>query len=64
MLCLKFLVCVCVFSSCRRIEAVFTSAPTALEGFKAHAVFQEIAKKLEEVRVLMRVSAKTHTLSS
>ncbi|XP_060792819.1 sterol carrier protein 2b isoform X1 [Neoarius graeffei] len=35
-------------SSCRRIEAVFTSTSTDLEGFKAHAVFQEIAKKLEE----------------
>ncbi|KAF5893504.1 non-specific lipid-transfer protein-like, partial [Clarias magur] len=32
----------------RRIEAVFTSAPGGLEGFKAHAVFQEIAKKLAE----------------
>ncbi|TTI46067.1 Non-specific lipid-transfer protein [Bagarius yarrelli] len=30
------------------MEAVFTSSPAGLEGFKAHAVFQEIAKKLEE----------------
>ncbi|KAF7696339.1 sterol carrier protein 2b [Silurus meridionalis] len=32
----------------RRIEAVFTSAPVGMEGFKAHSVFQEISKKLEE----------------
>ncbi|KAL6483867.1 hypothetical protein MHYP_G00087390 [Metynnis hypsauchen] len=35
-------------SSSQRIQAVFTSAPAGLEGFKAHAVFQEIAKKLQE----------------
>ncbi|XP_014859795.1 PREDICTED: non-specific lipid-transfer protein-like [Poecilia mexicana] len=31
-----------------RIRAVRTSAGTGLEGFKAHAVFQEINKKLQE----------------
>ncbi|XP_066528943.1 sterol carrier protein 2b [Hoplias malabaricus] len=31
-----------------RIQAAFTSAPSGLEGFKANAVFQEIAKKLQE----------------
>uniref|UniRef100_A0A1A8FZF2 Sterol carrier protein 2b n=1 Tax=Nothobranchius korthausae TaxID=1143690 RepID=A0A1A8FZF2_9TELE len=31
-----------------RILAINTSASTGLEGFKAHAVFQEISKKLEE----------------
>ncbi|KAI4895553.1 hypothetical protein NFI96_027668, partial [Prochilodus magdalenae] len=35
----------------QRIQAVFTSASAGLEGFKAHAVFQEIAKKLQEVGV-------------
>uniref|UniRef100_A0A8B9GKS7 SCP2 domain-containing protein n=1 Tax=Astyanax mexicanus TaxID=7994 RepID=A0A8B9GKS7_ASTMX len=35
-------------SSSQMIQAVLTSAPTGLEGFKAHAVFQEIAKKLQE----------------
>ncbi|KAI4895144.1 hypothetical protein NFI96_019117, partial [Prochilodus magdalenae] len=34
--------------SSQRIQAVFTSASAGLEGFKAHAVFQEIAKKLQE----------------
>ncbi|XP_062871530.1 sterol carrier protein 2b [Trichomycterus rosablanca] len=34
--------------STRQVEAVFTSAPAGLQGFKAHAVFQEIGKKLEE----------------
>lgn len=33
----------------RRIRATGTSASAGLEGFKAHAVFQEISKKLEEV---------------
>lgn len=32
-----------------RIEAMNTSASDGLEGFKAHAVFQEINKKLQEV---------------
>ncbi|KAJ8378487.1 hypothetical protein AAFF_G00239510 [Aldrovandia affinis] len=32
----------------QRIQAVPTSAPSGLEGFKAHAVFQEIEKKLLE----------------
>ncbi|KAJ8274513.1 hypothetical protein COCON_G00091380 [Conger conger] len=32
----------------QRVEAVPTSAVSGLEGFKAHAVFQEIGKKLEE----------------
>ncbi|XP_029939903.1 sterol carrier protein 2b [Salarias fasciatus] len=31
-----------------RIQAVGTSASGGLEGFKAHAVFQEIDKKLQE----------------
>uniref|UniRef100_A0AAY4DML9 SCP2 domain-containing protein n=1 Tax=Denticeps clupeoides TaxID=299321 RepID=A0AAY4DML9_9TELE len=31
-----------------RIEAVNTNAASAMQDFKAHAVFQEIAKKLEE----------------
>ncbi|XP_036447086.1 sterol carrier protein 2b [Colossoma macropomum] len=35
-------------SSSQSIQAMFTSAPAGLEGFKAHAVFQEIAKKLQE----------------
>ncbi|XP_010778415.1 sterol carrier protein 2b [Notothenia coriiceps] len=32
----------------RRIQAIYTSASDGLEGFKAHAVFQEINKKLQE----------------
>ncbi|XP_036409997.1 non-specific lipid-transfer protein [Megalops cyprinoides] len=32
----------------QRIQAAPTSASSGLEGFKAHAVFQEIEKKLEE----------------
>ncbi|CAL8309457.1 unnamed protein product [Lota lota] len=32
----------------RNIHAVFTSASNGLEGFKSHAVFQEINKKLQE----------------
>uniref|UniRef100_A0A8C5B7R1 Sterol carrier protein 2b n=1 Tax=Gadus morhua TaxID=8049 RepID=A0A8C5B7R1_GADMO len=32
----------------RHIHAVFTSASEGLEGFKSHAVFQEINKKLQE----------------
>lgn len=32
-----------------RIQAMNTSASDGLEGFKAHAVFQEINKKLQEV---------------
>ncbi|XP_060933646.1 sterol carrier protein 2b [Limanda limanda] len=35
-------------STMSRIEAINTSASDGLEGFKAHAVFQEINKKLEE----------------
>lgn len=35
------------------IEAVGTSAPSDLEGFKAHTVFQEINKKLQEVSRLL-----------
>ncbi|XP_051515667.1 sterol carrier protein 2-like [Myxocyprinus asiaticus] len=35
-------------SSSPRIQAVLTSAASGLEGFKAHAVFQEINKKLQE----------------
>uniref|UniRef100_A0A4W6FGM6 SCP2 domain-containing protein n=1 Tax=Lates calcarifer TaxID=8187 RepID=A0A4W6FGM6_LATCA len=31
-----------------RIHAINTSASDGLEGFKAHAVFQEINKKLQE----------------
>uniref|UniRef100_A0A3Q1GHP1 Sterol carrier protein 2b n=1 Tax=Acanthochromis polyacanthus TaxID=80966 RepID=A0A3Q1GHP1_9TELE len=31
-----------------RIQAIETSASDGLEGFKAHAVFQEINKKLQE----------------
>ncbi|XP_061593338.1 sterol carrier protein 2b isoform X1 [Cololabis saira] len=31
-----------------RIEAMATSAGSGLEGFKAHSVFQEIQKKLQE----------------
>ncbi|XP_068176393.1 sterol carrier protein 2b isoform X2 [Antennarius striatus] len=31
-----------------RIRAIDTSASDGLEGFKAHAVFQEISKKLQE----------------
>ncbi|XP_026888906.1 sterol carrier protein 2b isoform X1 [Electrophorus electricus] len=34
--------------SSHSIQAVLTSASTGLEGFKSHAVFQEIAKQLEE----------------
>ncbi|CAB1332191.1 unnamed protein product [Coregonus sp. 'balchen'] len=34
--------------SSQRIQAVNTNAESSLEGFKAHAVFQEIKKKLEE----------------
>uniref|UniRef100_A0A4W5K897 Sterol carrier protein 2b n=1 Tax=Hucho hucho TaxID=62062 RepID=A0A4W5K897_9TELE len=32
----------------QRIQSVNTNAERSLEGFKAHAVFQEINKKLEE----------------
>ncbi|KAM9384876.1 sterol carrier protein 2b isoform 2-T2 [Pholidichthys leucotaenia] len=32
----------------QRIEAVGTSSSDGLEGFKAHAVFQEINKRLQE----------------
>ncbi|KAI4828958.1 hypothetical protein KUCAC02_023026 [Chaenocephalus aceratus] len=32
----------------RRIQAIYTSASDGLEGFKAHMVFQEINKKLQE----------------
>ncbi|XP_058495055.1 sterol carrier protein 2b [Solea solea] len=32
----------------QRIQAVSTAASDGLEGFKAHAVFQEIGKKLQE----------------
>ncbi|XP_051956675.1 sterol carrier protein 2-like [Xyrauchen texanus] len=35
-------------SSSPRIQAVLTSAASGLEGFKSHAVFQEINKKLQE----------------
>ncbi|XP_016430332.1 non-specific lipid-transfer protein-like [Sinocyclocheilus rhinocerous] len=35
-------------SSSPRIQAVLTSSSSGLEGFKAHAVFQEISKKLHE----------------
>lgn len=31
-----------------RVQAFYTSASGGLEGFKAHAVFQEIDKKLQE----------------
>ncbi|XP_016340462.1 non-specific lipid-transfer protein-like [Sinocyclocheilus anshuiensis] len=31
-----------------RIQTVLTSSSSGLEGFKAHAVFQEISKKLHE----------------
>ncbi|XP_020355052.1 sterol carrier protein 2b [Oncorhynchus tshawytscha] len=34
--------------SSQRIQSVNTNAERTLEGFKAHAVFQEINKKLEE----------------
>ncbi|XP_035642152.1 sterol carrier protein 2-like isoform X1 [Oncorhynchus keta] len=34
--------------SSQRIQSVNTNAERTLEGFKAHAVFQEITKKLEE----------------
>ncbi|KAK6313830.1 sterol carrier protein 2b [Coregonus clupeaformis] len=34
--------------SSQRIQSVNTNAERSLEGFKAHAVFQEINKKLEE----------------
>lgn len=33
-------------------QAIDTSASDGLEGFKAHAVFQEIDKKLQEVFML------------
>ncbi|XP_046905895.1 sterol carrier protein 2b [Hypomesus transpacificus] len=32
----------------KRIQAVYTSSSSGLEGFKANAVFQEIHKKLQE----------------
>ncbi|KAA0706612.1 Non-specific lipid-transfer protein [Triplophysa tibetana] len=35
-------------TSSERIRAALTSASSGLEGFKAHAVFQEINKKLQE----------------
>lgn len=42
------------FSNCAvftesRIQAVNTGASDGLKGFKAHAVFEEINKKLQEV---------------
>ncbi|KAG7264828.1 hypothetical protein CRUP_001472 [Coryphaenoides rupestris] len=37
-----------VHNTRRRIHAVVTSAGHGLEGFKSHAVFQEINKKLQE----------------
>lgn len=45
-----FHVCISFIPSSRRIQALLTSASSGLEGFKAHAVFQEINKKLHEVR--------------
>lgn len=39
-------------STVSRIRAIRTSASDGLEGFKAHAVFQEINKKLQEVITL------------
>jgi len=42
--------CVSFLRSSPQIQALLTSASSGLEGFKAHAVFQEINKKLLEVR--------------
>uniref|UniRef100_A0A672T8L0 Sterol carrier protein 2b n=1 Tax=Sinocyclocheilus grahami TaxID=75366 RepID=A0A672T8L0_SINGR len=35
-----------------RIQTVLTSSSSGLEGFKAHAVFQEISKKLHPVNTI------------
>lgn len=38
-----------MFPLVSRIRALYTGASDGLEGFKAHAVFQEINKRLLEV---------------
>lgn len=40
-------------STVSRIRAIRTGASDGLEGFKVHAVFQEINKKLQEVITLL-----------
>lgn len=54
----------CPFASLSRpqIGAVLTSAASELDGFKASAVFKEIAKKLEEVPT--KREPHSHTLHS
>lgn len=48
-------VSLCVSLSSQRIQSVNTNVERSLEGFKAHAVFQEINKKLEEVSSFITV---------
>lgn len=49
-----------MFTLVSRIRAVCTGASDGLEGFKAHAVFQEINKKLLEVLTDSASSCDSH----